>query len=181
MIIGLSGYAQSGKDTVANYLVTNKGFTRVAFADPIKELLYEMNPIIDEQNAVTLQNLVDNVSWEGAKLYPEVRSLLQNLGMGGRKVFNRNFWIDVALEYAQNNSHEGPYVVTDVRFKNEAKRIKNMGGQIWRVERPFVNAVNGHISEHDLDDWEFDAIIHNNSTIEDLAFAVQTTLMARVK
>jgi dephospho-CoA kinase len=40
MIIGLTGYAQSGKDTVANILVENYGYQRVAFADPIRALLY---------------------------------------------------------------------------------------------------------------------------------------------
>ncbi len=47
MIIGLTGYAQSGKDTVANILVERYGFTRVAFADKIREFLYETNPMYD--------------------------------------------------------------------------------------------------------------------------------------
>ena len=48
MIIGLSGYARSGKDAVAQVLVSEFGFKRVAFADPIRDLLYEMDPKIDE-------------------------------------------------------------------------------------------------------------------------------------
>ena len=47
MIIGLTGYAQSGKDTVAKILVENYGFTRIAFADKIREFLYETNPMYD--------------------------------------------------------------------------------------------------------------------------------------
>ena len=48
MIIGLTGYAQSGKDTVAQVLVDNYGFNRVSFADPIRKLLYETNPMLKE-------------------------------------------------------------------------------------------------------------------------------------
>mgnify|MGYP006283771541 FL=1 len=43
MIIGLTGYAQSGKDTVASLLVEHYGYERVAFADKIRSFLYEMN------------------------------------------------------------------------------------------------------------------------------------------
>jgi dephospho-CoA kinase len=46
MIIGLIGYAQSGKDTVANMLVDKFDFERRAFADRIREILYEMNPMV---------------------------------------------------------------------------------------------------------------------------------------
>jgi 50S ribosomal subunit-associated GTPase HflX len=46
MIIGLSGYAQVGKDTVANILVQHHGYKRVAFADKIRECLFALDPII---------------------------------------------------------------------------------------------------------------------------------------
>lgn len=36
-VIALSGWKQSGKDTAAEYLINNKKFTRVAFADVLKE------------------------------------------------------------------------------------------------------------------------------------------------
>ena len=47
MIIGLTGYARSGKDTVAKILVDNYGYKRIAFADKIRELLVEINPILE--------------------------------------------------------------------------------------------------------------------------------------
>ena len=46
MIIGISGYARSGKDSVANILVQDFGFERRAFADKLREALYALNPII---------------------------------------------------------------------------------------------------------------------------------------
>lgn len=178
MIIGLSGYAQSGKDTVAKYLVENHGFERVAFADPIRNLLWEMNPIV--KDGFNLQGVVNAYGWEAAKTtFPEVRRLLQELGKGARDVIDTDIWVTAALR--QMGDIDQNYVVTDVRFKNEAVTLKLMEDTyIWRVERTGVEAVNGHISEHDLDNWEFDAYIHNNSTVEDLEFAVKTTLLARI-
>ena len=46
MIIGLSGYAQAGKDTVAQMLVEDYGYTRLGFADIIKKACYYLDPII---------------------------------------------------------------------------------------------------------------------------------------
>jgi hypothetical protein len=184
MIIGLSGYAQSGKDTVAKYLVENHGFERVAFADPIRDLLYEMNPTVGfevDGGGWDLQYVVDRDGWDEAKKDPEIRRLLQTLGVGARNIIDTDLWIIKAL---RTMSGDGNYVVTDVRFQNEATALRSPlrtgTAQIWRVERNGVGAVNSHISEHDLDNWEFDAYIHNNSTIEDLEFAVKTTLMARI-
>ncbi|CAB4122138.1 hypothetical protein UFOVP27_69 [uncultured Caudovirales phage] len=181
MLIGLSGYAQSGKDTVAKFLVDNHGFERIAFADKIKELLYEMNPTVGfeyDGGGWDLRYVVDRDGWDVAKLDPEVRRLLQDLGVGARKVFGDNHWVVEALKFLDRDKN---YVITDVRFQNEADWIKSVySGSVWRVERTGVDAVNNHISEHDLDNWDFDAYIHNNSTLEDLEFAVKTTLMARI-
>lgn len=182
MIIGLSGYAQSGKDTVAKFLVENHGFERVAFADPIRDLLYELNPIVGfefDGGGWDLKYIVDRDGWDEAKKDPEIRRLLQVLGVGARNIIDDSIWIIKAL---RTMSGDGNYVITDVRFQNEADtlRLSGHGAQIWRVERTGVNAVNDHVSEHDLDGWEFDAYIHNNATIEDLEFAVKNMLMASV-
>jgi hypothetical protein len=177
MIIGLSGYARSGKDTVGKRLVDNHEFLNYAFANFIKDLLFYMNPIIDDKE-FRLFDVVKAYGWEVAKTkFPEVRRLLQVLGVGARNTFRDTFWID---ELVRTIPSDRNIVITDVRFKNEADRIKELGGQIWRIERSGVSAVNDHISEHDLDNWEFDAYIHNNSSLEDLYFAVDTTLRARV-
>lgn len=168
MIIGLSGYARSGKDTVAQILVDNYGFTRLAFADKIKELLVEINPKIHYPfHSFNLRDIVFANGWDYAKSEPEIRELLQNLGVGARKVFGENHWI---VETFKNLDNDKNYVVTDVRFTNEAKWIKEIyNGHIWRVERPGISAVNDHISEHDLNIWNFDSLIDNSGSIEDLA------------
>jgi dephospho-CoA kinase len=64
MIIGLSGYAQSGKDTVAELLCLNYGYKRVSFADPMREALMRLNPIVGHE---PLAHLVNDYGWELAK------------------------------------------------------------------------------------------------------------------
>jgi hypothetical protein len=65
MIIGLSGYAQSGKDTVAKILVDHYGFRRVAFADKIKEMVLETNPIVFIDEHQRTWRAAEYVSWKG--------------------------------------------------------------------------------------------------------------------
>lgn len=171
MIIGLSGYARSGKDEVAKILVEEHGFIRIAFADKIRELLYEMDPPVptgagNEKHVVGLQNYVDIYGWDEAKQNPIVRSMLQNLGVGARTVFHENFWV---IEAFKNfDTQDKDYVVTDVRFVNEAETIERLGGDVWRVVRPGVEAVNSHVSERELDEFNFKTVVTNSGTLDDL-------------
>ena len=170
MIIGLSGYAQSGKDSVAKILVEEYGYTRIAFADKIKELLYEINPRVNDRQ---LQQWVAIQGWDATKEIPEVRMMLQNLGVGGRKIIGNKLWIKVAMMQYEPMKH---FVFTDVRFTNEAEMIKDYGGHIWRVERPGVKPVNDHVSESELNVWNFDEMIYNAGTLEDLAEVVRSSM-----
>ena len=175
MIIGLTGYARSGKDTVAKILVDNYGYTRVAFADKIRELLYEVNPQV---GSTRLRALVSEYGWDVAKASPEVRHLLQELGVGARKVFGEGFWVHEAMKTMLSDPRpDMNYVVTDVRFLNEADMIKANKGQIWRVKRLDVSAVNSHLSETQMDGYKTDQIFVNNGTIEDLEALVKTRMV----
>ena len=168
MIIGLTGYAQSGKDTVAKILVDNYGYTRVAFADKIREFLYETAPDY-------IKLLVDDVGWEKAKKNQVVRELLQTTGVGARNVFGEDFWISQAFSGRRNLDN---VVVTDVRFTNEADYIKwYPGSQLWRIKRLGVEAVNSHASETQLDGYPVDQIFVNNGTIADLEALVLRRLV----
>lgn len=178
MIIGLTGYAQSGKDTVAEILVSKYGFRRVAFADKIRELLYAMNPkiIIGYDIHTTIQLMVDHSSWDEAKQNPDVRAMLQSLGVGARKVFGEWFWIEQAMRDVHFTDN---VVVTDVRFQNEAQFIKKYDeAQIWRVIRPGVEAVNSHVSELDMKDYKEDITLVNAGTLDELELLVQTRIGA---
>ena len=165
MIIGLSGYARSGKDEVAKVLVEDYGYTRVAFADKIRELLLETNPLV--KDGFRVESVVGAYGWEQAKvLFPEIRNLLQNLGVGARQTFGEQFWIHQAMQQVH---FEGNYVITDVRFTNEANVIKKYdNAQLWRIKRPGVEPVNSHVSERDMDGYQVDMILKNEGTLEDL-------------
>ena len=175
MIIGLSGYARSGKDTVAGMLMGLHGYEQVAFADKIRELLYEMDPLVMHNYMdFRLQDIVDSKTWEVAKTeFPEVRRLLQDLGVGARKLFSEDFWVYQVLS---DVVPQDKLVISDVRFENEAQCIKAFGGQIWRINRPGVEAANDHVSEHQLNDWDFDAVIENDGDMPELMGKIKALL-----
>jgi hypothetical protein len=69
------------------------------------------------------------------------------------------------------------WIVTDVRFPNEATALQKVGGKIIRINRPAVNPINAHSSETSLDDWEFDYTIDNNGSILDLQESIKNILI----
>lgn len=175
-LIGLSGYARSGKDEAAKVLVDKYEFTRVAFADKLREVLYALNPVItikpyhnwgvDPPNGYTrvfLKEVIDVYGWDSYKeteFGDEIRRLLQRLGTeAGKELLGDSIWVDAALT---GHPADAKIVVTDVRFPNEAERIKSLGGIVVRVNRPGVKAANAHSSEVALDDWAFDYTLENN-------------------
>lgn len=171
MIIGLSGYARSGKDTVASLLPDHQ---RRAFADPMREALYRLNPWIS--SGMNVQEAVEIHGWDTAKtVFPEIRRLLQVLGTEvGRDMIHEDIWVKIATQ----DLNPGDLIVfADVRFPNEARAIKDLGGQIWRINRPEISAINRHSSETSMDDWDFDAWLDNSGSLEDLKAQVETALL----
>ncbi len=72
------------------------------------------------------------------------------------------------------------WVITDVRFPNEAQAIKEKGGYVIRIDRPGVKPINDHPSETSLDTWKFDYKIDNVSDIVSLAFTL-TNIISKIK
>lgn len=172
MIIGLTGYAQSGKNTLAGMLIGLHKYDNRAFADPIRKLLYETNPLVKDEYRV--KGVVDAYGWDKAKVeFPELRRLLQTLGVGARTVFNDQFWVAQGLS---GLSAGDKVVITDVRFPNEADAIKDLGGQIWRIKRLGVDAVNAHISETAMNGYKVDQTFINNGSIGDLMALLQARM-----
>lgn len=167
-LIGLTGYARSGKDTVANVLVERFGYERIGFADAIREFLFQLNPILHD--GYRLSEVVKQFSWEVAKGRDEVRRLLQVTGMAAREMFGEDFWIQQAFKKLDVTKK---VVFTDVRFTNEAESIKLLGGQVWRIERPGVQAINSHLSESSMDNYTPDQLIVNSGSMQDLDLLIQ--------
>mgnify|MGYP003624029130 CR=1 FL=1 len=164
--IGLSGYARSGKDTVAGILA-EEGWHRYAFADKLKLAVRKLNPIVDingwDDVPITLEEAISEVGLDEAKeRYPEYRRLLQVMGTEvGRDMFGDNFWVEQAFRGVQHDKA----IFTDCRFPNEAQAIVERGGEVWRIRRPGFGPINGHASEISLDSWEFDRVIENDGDI----------------
>ncbi len=175
MIVGLHGFAQSGKDTIGQELVEKYGFERLSFADIIREAIYTLNPVVSHSpvsGTFRVQGLVDSYGWEWCKTnYPEIRRLLQVMGTEvGRDLIYPAIWIDGV----RNKMRNGDYVITDVRFANEAEMIRSLrGGVLVKIIRDGVGPVNTHSSDSGLPDDMFDVIINNDGSLEQFLASVE--------
>lgn len=172
MILGLSGYARSGKDTFADILVDKYDFKKVAFADKLRDCVYALNPYVVSEyslNTLHLQEVIDHYGWNGYKNTPwgeDIRRVIQNMGTEvGRDILGPNIWVDATMN---SLPPEENIVFTDCRFPNEADAVRNSDGALVRISRPGVKPVNAHTSETQLDDYDFDYRVVNDSTVKKL-------------
>lgn len=175
-ILGLMGRARSGKDTFATYLVRNHGFTRVAFADPLREIAAAVDPIVGyndhgDVSPIRYSDAIDFYGYERAKdEFPEVRRFLQRLGTDGVRAFDGEFWVRLGAERVRKLAALGPVVVTDVRFPNEADALHALGGDLVRVVRGVPDPAEVlHDSETALDNYHADFTVLNHSTLAHLS------------
>jgi hypothetical protein len=176
-VIGLTGYAGSGKDTAAEALIQERGFVKIAFADPLREAMGKLNPIVGREfkgfgviEDITYNQAIYKYGYTDAKgKFPELRRLLQVFGTEvGREMFGEDFWIQQFENKVQFVLQKQDVVITDVRFPNEVEAVRRLGGIVARIHRPGFDAVNGHVSDTGVADLSVDIVIHNDSTIEDL-------------
>lgn len=172
-LIGLTGPAGSGKDTVARLLCEQHGFVQIAFADPLRAMLKAGLGLTDEH--FTHRDLKEApLEWLGKS----PRQLLQTLGTEwGRHQVHSNLWqILAARRIAQIKTrppclHIAGIVASDVRFDNEADFIRDQGGQVWHLYRE-VSPVAEHASERGIRTWWDDIHIENTGSLEDLESVV---------
>jgi len=170
-VVGLIGLKQSGKDTFAQRLVAEHGFTRLALADPLKKLALSLNPHIGYDTNylqdVTLRQVIDRYGWDRAKEeFPAVRQLLQNLGVSVREYVGKDAWLQNLATRASWIG--GPVVVTDIRFNNEADWVVGTGGHLVRIKRSDLANTDTHVSENELAARITQHVVHNDSTVADL-------------
>ncbi|MHB1642041.1 MAG: deoxynucleotide monophosphate kinase family protein [Acidithiobacillus sp.] len=190
MIIGLTGAAGSGKDSVADILVAKHGFQRIAFADCLyEEVSTAFNVPIDflknrdTKESPTLRLALGCCADEefcrvvmrvcgvsrGAAWSP--RQILQWWGTEYRRAQREPYWIDKVRDRILSNGSLG-WVITDVRFQNEADLVQELGGQLGLVLRPGIEPVANHVSEEFWQTCSPDVVIQNDGTLEDLAGTV---------
>lgn len=175
--IGISGYARAGKDTIADHLVAEYGYSKVSFATPMREALYRLNPDIRDIAGMVwnVRQLADLGGWEDMKTTaPDIRGLMQRMGTEvGREMFGENFWVDAAISRVPDGAK---VVFADVRYPNEADAIRSLSGEVWRVSREGFGPANSHTSENAMDDYKFDKTFSNGDTVDLLYKSVDQEL-----
>jgi cytidylate kinase len=128
MIVGIAGYAGSGKTTVARHLVDSLGYTRLSFATPIRQALMAMG--------VHESYLTDHKHIEIPRIGHTARYLMQTLGTEwARATVNRNFWLYLMDNAITTQPIGNNIVVDDVRFDNEADYLRRKNGIIINLVR----------------------------------------------
>ena len=132
-LVALCGYAQVGKDTAAKIL-SEFSYYRVAFADSLKE---------DLRGFILTHYGLDVDRVEG-KEKEMIRPMLVAHGRIKREM-NPNHWVDLAetrMSLIKSIGAADRFVISDLRYPNEAKRVKELGGEVWLVVRTGFHPAN---------------------------------------
>lgn len=149
-IVGLAGKKQVGKDTVAKYLSLKYGYQKLAFGDFVKN---EVKTMLKAVGIIYQEEDKEKFRW-----------LLQRWG-DFRKEQDPQYWIKKVFHEVQKYPR---VVISDCRFINEIEEVKKRGGVVFKIIRN-TNLKDSHPSEKEIDLYQnFDAIIENNGTIEEL-------------
>jgi hypothetical protein len=141
MIIGITGFISSGKDTAADYLVNFHQFRRESFASTLKDSVAAVfgwdRAMLEGRTKDAREQREQVDTWWAERLgMPNLtpRWVLQYWGTEVcRQGFHDNIWI-ASLENKLRNSHDD-VVITDCRFPNEILAIKRAGGMVVWVRR----------------------------------------------
>jgi hypothetical protein len=201
MIISVSGTIGSGKDTIADYLVTHHGFKRISFAASLKDAvssIFGWDREMLEGTTKTSREWREQVDpWWAERLgMPQLtpRWVLQYWGTEvARSGFHNDIWV-ASLENKLRNTKDD-IVITDARFSNEVKAVKNSGGisvrvergltpewyeaaknynkgpdanPMWAVSKMHLEKLKIHASEYSSVGLDYDHVVDNNGTIDDL-------------
>lgn len=194
MIIGISGKAQSGKDTVGKllqkYFYENRERGVILSEWEIKKFAGKLKKVASLMLGCQ-EYAFENINYKSKNLGNEwggmtVREFLQKLGTEAvRNNLHTNAWVNATFaDYETTypvHDKEGAlvippttkkWIITDVRFPNEAQAIKDRGGVLIRVNRPGI-PVGEHPSEIALDDYTgFDYVIGNDTDLRNLELTV---------
>ncbi|MHC5557564.1 deoxynucleotide monophosphate kinase family protein [Kocuria sp. U4B] len=187
-LIGLHGRKQAGKDTCGARLVAAHGYSRVAFADPLRLFLTKLDPLVGRRGdaLLRLSTVLAEVGgdWDRLKdeerdpVHREIRVLLQRVGNeAGKAVFGETVWAQRGLAAARRLG--GRVVFTDVRFDVEAEAVVAAGGRVVHVVRPGAGgSADPHASEAGIDPRWITTTIVNDGTIEQLEQKVDALVLS---
>ena len=195
MLIGISGKMGVGKDTLGNILCDLEPAYEVKrFADKLKMIASLLSGISVERfesqdfkqfnmPSVWNRHKSPTTAYGDQRIKMTVREFLQKLGTEAmRDNLHEDVWVNALFaDYKERyfGSKSMPnWVITDVRFPNEANAIINRGGIMVRINRDNTPGISkDHSSETALDNWTgFSYEIDNNGTIEDLILHAECIL-----
>ncbi|WP_095096646.1 deoxynucleotide monophosphate kinase [Pseudomonas sp. Irchel 3A5] len=171
ILIGITGPARAGKTTTANHLASEHGFECYAFADPLKQGIMAIFNLSPED--IEGENKEKTIGWLGRS----PRQLMQLLGTEwGRHMISADLWINLAQQNLDCMSvlfdTVPGFVISDVRFENEADFIRKRGGIIVHLQRPDAETVNPHISEAGVSVHPDDLVLLNDASEAELIAAI---------
>lgn len=197
-LIGICGWAGSGKDTAANFLIKNHGYKRASFAtslkDAVSSIFHWPRNLLEGDTKESREWREQIDTWWAKRLnIPHLtpRWVLQNFGTEVmRKSFNDDIWI-ASLEY-ELLGNQSNYVISDVRFPNEVKLIQKLGGKLihilrgpspewysnWYDDLEDLNRYMSiyyptvHASEYSWILTNFDRMIRNDGSLGDLELEI---------
>ena len=180
-LISISGYAQSGKDTVAKIIQVRYAKRKMPDFWPLEDQLSYIDNNLSKYRVVSwadnLRRCAEIITGVPEWLWKNVhtktmpvpgfditgREFLQNLGKAVRDM-NEDAWVNSMMK----GYHGQRCIISDTRYVNEANAVQQFGGLCIRVVRPGVGPANSHESETAMDNFPYDAIIVNDGTLEDL-------------
>lgn len=190
MLVGLHGVAKAGKDTSFGYIqefAESRGRSahRSAFGDKLKiSAVRSLGFVGTDAECLAEANRMKQPGWTIAVREPDgsehvitSREYWQYFGdEGHRQTFHYDFWVQFVMdEYAATAADY--FVVTDVRYDNEALAITRAGGEIWHIDRPLPRMA--HRSEQALPAHLIDLTITNATTRKQLRKQIRTVLKTR--
>jgi len=192
-LVALTGLAGCGKDTVADVLVEQHAFTKLAFADTLRAEVaaaFAIDPAYLTQretkehaiSALALDRCLDRAFVARMEhvlhpvgIYPTVmakprspRHIMQWWGTEFRRAQNPDYWTIQTCNYIARRQLDGlsRFVISDCRFENEATLVRQLGGSIWQVVRPSLAPTPGaHVSETEGSQFLPDVLLGNTSDI----------------
>lgn len=159
-IVGFTGKAGSGKDTLADYLVESRHYIKVSFAGPLKSMLAQVGfPEPKDRATKELPIAGFSFTW---------RDAAQKLGTEWGRALDPDIWVKIMEGLLQRLSDDARVVFSDVRFDNEAEMIRRLGGKVVHVtgRAADLGANAGHSSEAGVRWADGDVALDNSGSLE---------------